>query len=155
MKNEKNVKNKKKAAAESKMSLAARKAWETRKKKPGIEKKKSSEVVVEQLKRAGRRKKSRNEPEVVVEQLKKGYRKGVLMNKEKRSQVHMNSVMLTGKHADRGFVEFLNGLTREQVLVNKLCDVCWRRKWCEADQRAKEKARLVEPMKVPKVLVVQ
>jgi len=143
MKNEKKEKNKKKAAAESKMSLAARKAWETRKKKPGIEKKE-------------KRKKSRSEPEVVVEQLRRVYRNSVLMPKAKQVRVHKSAVKLTGKDADKGFIEFLLGSKfQEEALVNKLCDLCWRRKWCEADQRAKEKARLVEPMQVPKVLVVQ
>ena len=150
------MKGEKKEAKLSKMSLAARKAWETRKKKPGIEKKESSEVVVEQLKRAGRGKKSRSEPEVVVEQLKRVYRNSVLMPKAKRVRVHKSAVKLTGKDADKGFIEFLLGSKfQEEALVNKLCDLCWRRKWCEADQRAKEKARLVEPIKVPKVLVVQ
>lgn len=137
------MKNEKKKAAENKMSLAARKAWETRRKKSGIEKKEKSEVE--------------DEPEIIVEQFKQGHRhKGVLKYKPRRSQVRKSSVKLTGKNADKEFMEFLYGRNyEEEALVNKLCDLCWRRRWCMAGERVRAKARLQEPVNVPSVLVVQ
>lgn len=56
------------------MSLVAKKAWETRRKKS----KKSSE----------------QEPEIVVEQFKRAYRKGQLMRKNKRVEQRKSSVKM-------------------------------------------------------------
>jgi len=163
MKDEKSVKMEKEAAGESKMSLAAKKAWETRRKNKGMKKK-------EKRKKSGEVKKGKRfsridsqlegilkDGDVSVEQLKKGRRKGVLMPKKKRVRVHKSSVKLTGEGADSSFIEFLNGLTGEQVLINKLCEVCWRRKWCQATIRGKmpREARIAEPIEVLKALVVE
>ena len=132
MKNERKVVNE---AVKSKMSLAAEKAWKTR--RNGMKKKEN--------RKKSKKHESKNNENVSVEQLKKGYRKGMLMNKAKRAMVHRSSVKLTGKNADKEFMEFLLGEKhQEQALIGKLVDIWWR--------KAKAKSRF---MRVPKVLVVQ
>lgn len=146
------MKNGKKKAAESKMSLAARKAWETRRKKNGNVKKEKREKS-----RKGRRIDSQLQDildgNVSVEQLKKGYRKGMLMNKPKRSQVRKSSVKM-----DEKWMAYLYGSDwLEKVVIAKL--VAYSKKLMGAmifDMKAGKKLVVKgRELEVPKVMVVQ
>jgi hypothetical protein len=97
---------KKKAEKLSKMSLAARKAWETRRKNKGI---------VKEEKGREKSKEVNEEAEVVVEQLKRAYRKGRLVNKGKR-------VMRKGSvKMDEKWMMYLYGSDwLEKVVIRKL-----------------------------------
>lgn len=121
------MKNEKKAAELSKMSLAAKKAWETRRKRYGNVKNPRSEdepeVVVEQLKRRYRGRKCKDE------QLKRAYHKGQLMPKGKREN-HRKSFVKYGTEEGNRVREFLYGSKWiEDVVLQKL--------WLEAKKLAK------------------
>jgi len=104
---------------QSKMSLAARKAWETRRKKYGKKvgaesgaSEEAQEITVEQLKRAYRR----------------AYRKGFLVEKAARSRKG-GAVKIDKKM--REYLEFLYGRKWfEEAVLRKL--------WAEANRLAKK-----------------
>lgn len=99
------MKNVKKAEKLSKMSLAARKAWETRRKKYGSVKPRDSGKISE----------VNDEPEVIVEQLKRAYHKGQLVRKGKSGH-RKSSVKMDGK-----WMQYLYGKDYlERVVVQKI-----------------------------------
>ena len=94
----------------SRMSLAARKAWETRRKKSGNGKKQEKRV------KAG--KSGDQEEELVIEQLKRGYRKGMLVPKpkDKGMGVRKSSV----KMDDKMFMYLYGSRVFEDICLRKL-----------------------------------
>lgn len=112
--------NEEKAAEVSKMSLAAKKGWETRRKRYGYVKKTrfedEPEIVVEVLKRGHRGRKSKDEQ---LKGYRKGYRKGYLVPKG-RQERNESSVILSGVRGEK-YREFLYGRNyREEIMIRKL-----------------------------------
>lgn len=101
---------------QSKMSLAARKAWETRRRRYGGKGKKSRKVVDE-------------EGGITIEQLTRAYRKGQLVLKGKQGYRKGQAVKMDAKL--REYLEFLKGRKYfEEVIIQKL--------WAEANRLAKK-----------------
>ena len=97
------MKGKKVEAKLSKMSLAARKAWETRRKKKGSVKPRDSEKTSE----------FNEDAEVIVEQLKRAYHKGQLVRRGKsghrKSSVKMDEKWMAYLYGARARVTIWKG----------------------------------------------